>query len=549
MRIAPLRPYKISFKAILYKKVSPEYEAKKDELRKEIEIFSKDRSNSEYIGKGIFSSAYQLNRMPNVVIKESFDEDETFENEEKNLELVPETIKNTQKLVARAYDDKKMTYYLLSSKVEGDSPDPDRNPWTRAHLKTMFNTLYQMDREGFYHGDLNNGNMKLTSGGGVNFLDFQWSHKTDREDMFSENPRSILPSFMPCENAQMFEMAELPYYLNKMDNSFQAKQFLRTYLQEKSEYHRQRLGFISSLGTSGRGVEDAKAFEKAQMAVLKNPGEDILRLEAKKIQFLNSFREAYKFIDENVKNKNILSAPSAYLTTMSHIQDFRNEVVKQKNRFFLGPNFGKYLDYQEKYGNYWFGKVQNWAPDTIKYALRQTTGNLLPWEQRQIPNSKVDFGKFGVLTNVLGTIDTGYKPQYDRSLSFHEVVKGEDIRDNLKGLRGITQRINREDIAEIKRRAGELENSQVKMKHAYDANHGLDVINYSLLGILKSRELSEALRKSTSSDSEYINCAKEVSEKVLKNCRDIAENCFESVYNDIKNAGTGTLAGYEDMGH
>lgn len=557
MKISPVKFVPLSFKAIQYKAISPQYEPQKEELRKELETFSDGRKNAEYLGKGVFSAAYILKQMPNVVVKESFNKDETFQKEQENLELIPESVKNTQKLVARAFDDEKMTYYLLSSKVDGVSPDPHQNPWTRNHLRNMFYTMFLMDKNGFYHGDLNNGNMKLTGDGGVNLIDFQWSHKAKQTDFFKENPKSILPDFIPCENSQMFEMAELPYYLNKMDSQYEAKQFLNTYLQEKSNYHKMRYGFICNLAANQKSkanylaIEEAKAFEKAQSAVFENPNENVLRLESKKIQFLNAFRESYKYIDENVKDKNILSAPAAYLSTLSYIQDFRNEVSNQKTKFFLGANMSKYLKYQEKYGDYWYAKVVSWAPDTVKYAIRQTTGKLLPWEQKQIPNRNVDFSKIGVLTDVLSTIDSNYKPVYTKPLNVKRAVNESFIDNNLKKVRSVTEFISSPELAKFKEKACELEDSQVKLKQAYRANQGLEVISYSLLGILKAREFLDVLNESDSEDKDYVLSAKDASNTIMKCCVNIAEDSFRSAYDDIKDTYPllGDLAGYEGMGH
>lgn len=557
MKISPLTFVPLSFKAIQYKTISPQYEDKKDELKKELEIFTDGRKNAEYLGKGVFSAAYILKQMPNVVVKESFDKKETFQKEQENLELIPESIKNTQKLVARAFDDEKMTYYLLSSKVDGVSPDPRQNPWTRGHLRNMFYTMFQMDKNGFYHGDLNNGNMKLTGDGSVNLIDFQWSHKAKKNDLFKENPKSILPAFIPCENSQMFEMAELPYYLNKMDSKYDAKQFLKTYLQEKSDYHLLRYRFICDEAAYQRTksdyatIEDAKAFEKAQSAVFQNPNENVLRLESKKIQFLNAFRESYKYIDENVKDKNILSAPAAYLSTLSYIQDFRNEVSNQKTKFFLGANMSKYLKYQEKYGDYWFAKILSWAPDTVKYAIRQTTGRLLPWEQPQIPNKNVDFSQIGVLTDVLSSIDDNYKPVYTKSLGIKNAISESYIDSNLRKVRGVTQFVGSPELDGLKKKACELEDSQVKLKQAYRANQGLEVISYSLLGILKAREFLEVLHNSKSDNKDYILAAKEASNTIMDCCVNMAQDSFQSVFDDIKDTYPllGDLAGYEGMGH
>lgn len=328
-KIPDYRYFLPSFGAILYKKVAPEFESQKEMLKDELDIFSASKKNAQFLGKGLSAEAYALKKMPEIVVKYAFNKKETFENEQNNLELVPKSLEESQKFVARAYDDEENCYYLVSTKVKGDSADPQKMPWTSKHLKSLFDGLFKMDREGVYHGDLNLGNVKLTEYGKVNFIDFQWAHKVLDDFAFWEKEESTLPSFMYLENAQMFEMAELPYYIDRIGDEIVAKQFFKQYLKAKSTYHKNRYDYINYHFDEYRAYK-AKKFEKARMVVFKNPTDEILKLEAKKIQFLSAFREAYKTIDSNVRNKNILSAGSSYLLAMTMAQDFRHEVATSK---------------------------------------------------------------------------------------------------------------------------------------------------------------------------------------------------------------------------
>ena len=131
----------------------------------------------------------------------------------------------------------------MSTKVDGESPDPEENPLTKNHLRNFFSTMYEMDDTGLYHGDLNNGNIKITPDGRVNLLDFQFTHQISRTRFFEEKDKSTLPAFMMIENAQMFEQTGLPYYLSKFNSDYSAKNFLKMYLSEKSVYHQKRYEF------------------------------------------------------------------------------------------------------------------------------------------------------------------------------------------------------------------------------------------------------------------------------------------------------------------
>lgn len=270
-----------SFGQIIFKDVSLKYEAQKEQLEKELDVFSSSKKNAEFLGSGISASAYLLKKLPEVVVKEAFDRKETFEDEHKNMTLLPLDLVNAQKFVARAYDDEENRYYLLSTKVEGNSANPQTMPWTRNHLKSLFDGSLKMDKAGVYHGDLNIGNIKLTNDGTVNFLDFQWTHKISNYYTFAEKEESILPDFIYLENAQMFEMAAIPYYLRDINDPTRAKEFFKEYLQEKSDYHKKRYDYITQ-NFNNYTADKAKKFEKAQSVVFKTPSDDVVKIEAKK---------------------------------------------------------------------------------------------------------------------------------------------------------------------------------------------------------------------------------------------------------------------------
>ena len=107
--------------------------------------------------------------------------------------------------------------------MNGKEADCKKNPWTREHFKNFFSTLFELDKNGIYHGDLHCGNILLDETGNANLIDFQWTQKLFRNQFFEDKPNSILPPFIMCENSQMFEMAGIPYYIKFMPNSRQRK--------------------------------------------------------------------------------------------------------------------------------------------------------------------------------------------------------------------------------------------------------------------------------------------------------------------------------------
>ena len=232
-----------SFKAVKILEISNKYKHLESTLLSEIKQFVKNRVNTDFIGSGVFSEVFRFNRLKDFVIKRPFGND-TLEQEAKALKEIPSTLPGSQQFVARAYDDDTYKYYLVSTKVDGDSPHPKLQPWTNKNLRSLFDGMQELDKAGLYHGDLNNGNLKINRYGDVNFIDFQWGTITPKNKFYENNTVQIMPNFIPIQNSQMFEMAEVPYYLKQIDDPKLGKKFLIDYLTEKSKYHKARLNNI-----------------------------------------------------------------------------------------------------------------------------------------------------------------------------------------------------------------------------------------------------------------------------------------------------------------
>jgi len=577
----------ISFGAVIIGYIDPSYRKLKDELQNELEIFSGCKDNATLLGKGVFGEAYSLDKFPDIVIKQAFNKQEDFIQEEKNLTSIPKYLK-VQKFVARAYDDIENRYYLLSTKVNGKSPDPKSNPWTVDHLKDLFETFNQLDQKGIYHGDLNNGNIKLTENGQIRLLDFQWTIK--QNTLFSENERSITPGYMLLENAQMFEMAAIPDYITKIGDRYKAKEFFKTYIKEKSKYHKDRYDFIKNYiensynySLYNKNIKVAEKIESAKGSVFSNPTDDILKTEAKKIQFLSAFREAYKCIDQNVPNKNIIPASASYLITMSAIQDFKKQVLKeqestytelvkiikkeasifsifrtqtQKDQLDLEKrnlaNKYNYYNMQELFANYWFDKLSKWTKEAFEFELKNANQEFSKYDKDayyDFENPNVNLNNFGSMTNILSVLGEDYNPYFSKNFSIKENIKESDIEKNDKLIKSITKKVTTSDILEIKAKANEIEKTQIALQKAYQSERAMDVLNLSILGLVRSKQLSELTKHKYDN---YSQKAYTTANELTQNYTELAQNTFNQIYNDILKDNASPpeiLTGYKNMGN
>ena len=414
-------PY-INFKAVRLLSVGDKFKQLEPSLLEEITTFQSKKNNAKYLGQGLFSKVYELLKLPNIVIKESMGRD-NFEQEDKGLKNAPESLQSSQQFVARAYDDETFKFYILSTMVKGESASPIKNPWNRETLEKLFEGMFEMDKIGFYHGDLNDGNVKIDKNGNVNFLDYQWATKLEYYgDQFDEKKEQCLPEFIPTLNAQMFEMAEIPHYLRLLkDEKMDRLAFMGTYLSEKAKYHMKRANFFGNnvqllkhLTKADINEKVAIEFDKAQGMILNNASLATIKLEAKKIQFLASFREAYRHVDPNTPIKNPLNAPSAYLVALNNVQWFRKEVEKQKQGIEPDSYEFDYLKGMERYGNYWFEKLSKWSLDALSCGIH--LAKISPYFDG-IPKG-LDIEKFRSITCFLDSIDKNYMPKYTKNLEF-----------------------------------------------------------------------------------------------------------------------------------
>ena len=87
--------------------------------------------------------------------------------------------------------------------------------------------------------------------------------------------------------------------------------------------------------------------------------DDTVKIEALKINFLSAFREAYKYLDPNTPEKNIIPAGSSYLYTLNSIQALRKEISDMKNSAY-GTKL-EYLNSMEDYADYWYNNLRDWT--------------------------------------------------------------------------------------------------------------------------------------------------------------------------------------------
>lgn len=523
----------INFKAVKFLEIASKYEPIKYDLLAETKSFIKNGYNVSSLGKGLFAEVFSFDKFKNIVIKKPFRHD-NFEQEAQALKALPSTLSKSQQFVARAYDDDTGNYYLLSTKVNGESPSEFWAPWNRTSLRGLFRGLFEMDKAGLYHGDLNNGNMKIDSNGDVNFLDFQWGTKTDKIRLFKNNTVQCMPNFIPIQNSQMFEMAEVPYYLKKLDNASKGKKFLNDYLTEKAKYHGQRVNHIYNITDNWEYTSEipyinkAEKFESAQEEVYKNLNEKTLNLETLKIQFLSAFREASKYLDVNTLHKNIIPSGSSYLYALSSVQALRKKIGEFQE--YAYGEMADYLEGMKDYADYWYNNLKSWTKDAFYYPYRHTRNMLENWETlHDFNDPQVDIEHFDSMTNVTKLVDKNFEVDYTRNFD----CENRNIGYYMNEVERYINSTKNNSTAKTHYAYSGLIKAYERLKKAYNDEKWLDVINNSLLLIRRCEEMYA-----------YGDCS-----SVQSNASGLAETVFKQVYKDVNDYGPGfyTFPGYKNM--
>ena len=313
----------------------------------------------------------------------------------------------------------------------------------------------------------------------------------------------MLPPFIMSENSQMFEMAGIPYYIKFMDNSRQGKRFLQDYLKEKAVYHQNRSDFLRTFfersvnDTEKTNITKGINYEDAQSIVLRHPTDDILKIEIKKLQFLSNFRDAHGQTDIFNPGMNYVTAPSSHLMILSAIQELRHEIALQKKQKFISSAKREYLKYTEEYAKYWFDNICSWIDGVFDMALHNA-------KKTKFNENKGRFDHFENLTDLYKFFGEKYRSRYTQEFNLPQ-----STAEAYKGIRKETSNMFKESIyldfdAKITRKLNEIKKLNEKLKEAIKNNWGFDVLNLSILSIVKNRELYSILESKPSSKARDI---------------------------------------------
>lgn len=394
--------------------------------------------------------------------------------------------------------------------------------------------MFELDKLGIYHGDLNGKNILLESNGTVNFIDYQWTEKVENINFFdTTKSRKILQPLSEFpENAQMFEMALMPWYVDSFCTTAQKERFLKSYLKAKARYHAKRYEHIKKISNNWQYpselpyIKQALDSERAKSEVYKNPDINVLKIEMKKIQFLSDYRDAYSHVDPNLPNRNIIASPSSYLCSISSVQDFRKEVYKQ---LLLSTDKIKtdYLKSMEIYGDFWYNNLLPYTSDTFDYIMRMIQKKRLNDEQSykfyiNERNPRI----FSPNIELLEKMGIPYKPEYQQGFdtpNFMLYTLDKMYEQPIKTLG--TTLADIKSIHQIEKLKGLFKTSRKTTLN----NRILDTLNATEVATLKIREFKDYIKHNIASYSANMTLS-----VLSDNISNFAEELFRNIFTGLQ---------------
>ncbi|MGN0192661.1 MAG: hypothetical protein ACI4CY_03945 [Candidatus Gastranaerophilaceae bacterium] len=65
----------------------------------------------KFLGSGVSAAVYMFLKFPQIVIKQAFNQKETFEDEQQHLQMVPDEVMHSQRFVAGLFDAETLAAY------------------------------------------------------------------------------------------------------------------------------------------------------------------------------------------------------------------------------------------------------------------------------------------------------------------------------------------------------------------------------------------------------------------------------------------------------
>lgn len=378
---------KINFKPVQFKRInaadtisfsSGRIRVQKGKLEGELKekVFDLVNNPENYenicIGKGANGKAYKLSvDGRGVVVKIAKKKKDTgIDKEAEILEKLPPSLRETgQGLIA--YGLNKDGYeFLVTNFVQGKNRIVPQNKEQIQSI--LLGNFFELDKAGIIHNDLSENNILInTEKSQANLIDYGRAYGFD---IFKTKDERLLDNIMLDGNLMSFETQGICEYfirLSQNSKSGEARAFLSNYLDVKADYHGERVKFLNTelakrASEPDLDIEKIKnciEYEKTLSKVLKNPSDEMIDLEALRLQML------YYFTSTTLFEHKPASAVSSWMKTVMYARKYKETIQQKLDGCKENSDMKKYLEFQKQYAEHCFNSFSTWAHGAIIWIL------------------------------------------------------------------------------------------------------------------------------------------------------------------------------------
>lgn len=299
----------------------------------------------------------------------------TYENERKVLKKLGNVNPDSQSLIGYL-EMKNGANILLTTLVEGKSPNVKTNPLNKKDLKNILIALGNLDSRNILHRDLKKENLHTTSDNRAGLIDFGEAIAFKDEELEKNTGENHFAPFEAVSNTKNFESTFLTPYINELaqQDPKAAKELFREYLTLKAEYiHKPAAQRLTELVKSESMLDrdeklkviDIVQYQQFMEKMLTNPTETVLNAEMLKAQIPYNSELAYK-------NEILLLNPLANVTmkfnSLLAAKKLEN-LAAEGQKGIKSTDTKTYLEYQEKYAKFHLEKVSSWTEGLVGWLL------------------------------------------------------------------------------------------------------------------------------------------------------------------------------------
>ncbi len=223
--------------------------------------------------------------------------------------------------------------------VDGEPADANNNPISGQHLSNLFDNFFKLEEIGLCHKYLTPRNVLYGENGKVEISSMRYAYnfKNKEGDFMHPEDYNTFPCAMPS-NADSYERNGLCKYVSSIKDKDKQFDFVKKYLEQKSDYHYYRKNLLVNkmhFPIDGEAVE----IEDIKNNVFEEPSCDVVNYMIDKFKMFAMENEAKAKLKES-KNapKDKLQPEERFASVVSLLEVFKKTAELRERAEYLSEN-------------------------------------------------------------------------------------------------------------------------------------------------------------------------------------------------------------------